>query len=232
MCARVHFFLFIHYFIHYFSFVVSGGIIKCTSAFGFWRKPNINFVGSVTLVSHISSISRIDLKSSMPQSSFDREELDVPKAVKCKKLYSFQEARRLARGHGFSSKEEFLLYDCPGAYQLPKNPNVIYQEEGWIDWDDFLGIPYASYEEAKLVVQKDILPQSRLFTKEEYLIFMQELSRRKMTRAASDEEREARIGRLPYRPDIYYQNNSWLGWEDYLDVIRETTSEDIMSITN
>jgi hypothetical protein len=157
----------------------------------------------------------------MPRSSFDREELGIQKAVKCKKIYSFQEARRLARGHGFSSKEEFLLYDCPGAYQLPKNPNDIYQEEGWIDWDDFLGIPYASYEDAKLVVQKDILPQNHLLTKEEYLIFMQELSLRKKIREASDEDREARIGRLPYRPDIYYQN-SWLGWEDYLDITQET----------
>jgi len=108
----------------------------------------------------------------MPRSSFDREELGIQKAVKCKKIYSFQEARRLARGHGFSSKEEFLLYDCPGAYQLPKNPNDIYQEEEKI-------------------------------------------------REASDEDREARIGRLPYRPDIYYQN-SWLGWEDYLDITQET----------
>jgi hypothetical protein len=221
MYTRVQFFLFIHYFLHYFSYLVSGSFIKCTSAFGFWRKPNINFVGSFTLVSHISSICSIDLKSSMPRSSFDREELGIQKAVKCKKIYSFQEARRLARGHGFSSKEEFLLYDCPGAYQLPKNPNDIYQEEGWIDWDDFLGIPYASYEDAKLVVQKDILPQNHLLTKEEYLIFMQELSLRKKIREASDEDREARIGRLPYRPDIYYQN-SWLGWEDYLDITQET----------
>lgn len=203
-------FLFIHYF-------CSSSIIKSTSAFGFWSVPKLMFVQRSTQVSRIVSVHSIDPKSSMPALSLEREQ----KAVRYKKLYSFQEARRLARGHGFSSMEEFLLYDCPGAYQLPKNPNEIYQEEGWINWEDFLGIPYSSYEEAKLVVQKDILPQNRLVTKDQYLTFMEGLSRRTEMYEVGDEEREARIGRLPYRPDIYYQN-SWLGWEDYLGVPQET----------
>lgn len=208
---------FIHYFLPYFSCICFSGVIKYTSALEFGRTPKIIFVERSTQVSRIISVNSIDPKSSMPPLSFDSEQ----KVVRCKKLYSFEEARRLARGHGFSSMEEFLLYDCPGAYQLPKNPNEIYQEEGWIDWEDFLGIPYSSYEEAKLVVQKDILPQNRLLTKDQYLTFMEELSRRKETYEAGDDDREARIGRLPYRPDIYYQK-SWIGWEDYLDVTQET----------
>lgn len=47
---------------------------------------------------------------------------------KSKRLYSFQEARRIARGHGFDSYEEFMEYTCPGAYQIPKDANIVWKE--------------------------------------------------------------------------------------------------------
>ena len=45
-----------------------------------------------------------------------------------KRLYSFQEARKIARGHGFDSKDEFIEYECAGAYQLPKDADVVWKE--------------------------------------------------------------------------------------------------------
>lgn len=48
--------------------------------------------------------------------------------TKSRKLFSFDEARRIARGHGFDSKEEFLEYTCPGAYQIPKDADVVWTE--------------------------------------------------------------------------------------------------------
>ena len=66
---------------------------------------------------------------------------------KSRRLYSFDEARKIARGHGFSSKQEFLEYDCAGAYQLPKDADVVWQDE-WRGWDDFLGVPL-TFEEVK-----------------------------------------------------------------------------------
>jgi hypothetical protein len=59
----------------------------------------------------------------------------MPETTKGKsKLYPFQEARKIARGHGFSSKEEFVEYSCPGAYQLPKNAEEVWSDEwkGWV----------------------------------------------------------------------------------------------------
>lgn len=197
--------------------LIAGGCINYTNAFRMWRRHIITFV-ETTAGDLCSTGSTTKLQSSMSPSSFNSVELKKT-AIKAKKLYSFQEARRLARGHGFSTKEEFLQYDCPGAYQLPKNPDEIYKEEGWIDWEDFLGIPYPTYEEAKRVVQKDILPQKRLCTEEDYLTFIQDRSCRRKTGEIGNEELDARIGRLPYRPNIYYQT-SWLGWEDYLNVTK------------
>ena len=45
---------------------------------------------------------------------------------KSKRLYSFHEARRIARGHGFDTYQEFMEYSCPGAYQIPKDAHVVW----------------------------------------------------------------------------------------------------------
>ena len=47
---------------------------------------------------------------------------------KRRRLFSFAEARRMARGHGFDSREEFDEYSCPGAYQIPKDADVVWKE--------------------------------------------------------------------------------------------------------
>ena len=134
---------------------------------------------------------------------------------KSRKIYPFQEARRLARGHGFATKEEFIEYECAGAYQLPKNADEVWKDDGWNGWDDFLGIPYRAYEEAKVVVC-DVLSGKGVRTEEEYLRFMEQRSKKSnLDNNEDSEEQDARIARLPYRPDLYYKNE-WLSWEDYL----------------
>ena len=48
-------------------------------------------------------------------------------ANKPRRLYSFEEARKIARGHGFDSREEFIEYECAGAYQLPKDADKVWK---------------------------------------------------------------------------------------------------------
>lgn len=50
------------------------------------------------------------------------------KTTKSRRLFSFEEARKIARGHGFESKEEFVDYTCPGAYQIPKDADVVWKD--------------------------------------------------------------------------------------------------------
>lgn len=64
-----------------------------------------------------------------------------------RRIYTFQEARKIARGHCFDSKEEFLGYSCPGSYRLPKDADKVWADE-WRGWDDFLGITL-SFEEVR-----------------------------------------------------------------------------------
>lgn len=113
-----------------------------------------------------------------------------------RRLYSFSEARRIARGHSFSSRREFLEYECPGAYSLPKNPEVVWQED-WCGWDDFLGVPY-DFETAREIVRA-----MKLCSQQEYLKLM--------------EKPTEELCRLPYRPDLYYSSDGWISWSDWLE---------------
>jgi len=117
-----------------------------------------------------------------------------------KKLFSFKEARRLSRGHGFSSKQEFDSYECAGAYQLPKNIDELYPE--FNGWDDFLGIPL-NFDEARSCVKR-----LGLANEESYI---------KIIRSLQDEDRDNEMAsRLPFRPDLKYKND-WISWDHFLN---------------
>merc|ERR1712086_971206 len=85
------------------------------------------------------------------------------KSMKSRRLFSFDEARRIARGHGFDSREEFLEYTCPGAYQLPKDADAVWSND-WRGWKDFLGVTLA-FEEGRNVARA----LRGIETEEEYL---------------------------------------------------------------
>ena len=125
---------------------------------------------------------------------------------KARKLYSFAEARRIARGHGFEGKEEYLDYSCPGAYQLPKDPDKVWCED-WKGWDDFLGIPYQDFGHAQTIAKS-----LGITSQEEWLqVFEQK---------TMDDDHPAVRFRLPYRPDLYYKIE-WKGWEQWLGIGKE-----------
>jgi hypothetical protein len=113
-------------------------------------------------------------------------------------LYPFREARKIARGHGFDSKEEFLEYSCPGAYQVPKNPDEVWQDE-WRGWEDWLGVCYGFTE------GREIARGLNVESKDTYLKLFQD-------KKIDDDDPASR---LPYRPDLKYKSE-WKGWEDWL----------------
>jgi hypothetical protein len=117
---------------------------------------------------------------------------------KKKALFSFHEARRIARYHGFESKEEFLEYSCPGAYQLPKNPHEVWCDE-WRGWENFLGICW-NFQQGRAIARA-----LNIRSKQEYLMLFEE--------KRIDDDDPASL--LPYRPDLNYKAD-WLGWKDWL----------------
>lgn len=130
--------------------------------------------------------------------SSPKQQQQPPSKKKNARLYSFEEARKIARGHGFESKEEFLEYDCAGAYQLPKAADQVWSKE-WTSWDDFLGVTL-SFEEGREVARA-----LRLQSEEEYLKLI-------ASKTINDNELASR---LPYRPDLKYKRE-WESWDDWL----------------
>ena len=107
--------------------------------------------------------------------------------------FSFEDARKIARARGHESINEFLEYDCPGAYRIPKNPHEIYSNQ-FISWEDFLGITY-TFDEARMRV-KNI----GIENEEDYI----------------DRVSRGVDLRLPAIPPLKYKNKGWVGWGHFL----------------
>jgi hypothetical protein len=141
-----------------------------------------------------NQISRLSLE----MSTSSEGGIASPTRGKKRKLYSFSEARRIARGHGFESRQEFIEYECAGAYQLPKNADEVWKSD-WTSWDDFLGIPL-SFEEARQVARS-----LGLASHEDYLKLIEE----------KQMDESDLSSRLPYRPDLRYKKE-WTNWHEFL----------------
>ncbi|KAL9182316.1 hypothetical protein ACHAXT_012968 [Thalassiosira profunda] len=129
----------------------------------------------------------------------DAAKPESTKTTKSRRLFSFDEARRIARGHGFDSKDEFIEYTCPGAYQIPKDADVVWKES-WRGWDDFLGVSLG-FKEGRTVARA----LKGVDTEEAYLELMR-------SKTIPDDDIASR---LPFRPDLKYKSE-WKGWEDFL----------------
>lgn len=150
---------------------------------------------SFVVQSPFSRISRV-FPSPLFMSSHDQSQRRA--------LYPFEDARQIARGHGFESKQEFIEYDCAGAYQLPKNPDKVWSEE-WTSWDDFLGIPL-DFEQGRQVARA-----LKLTSQDEYLKLIE-------SKSIKDDELASR---LPYRPDLKHKQE-WISWGDWLGLTAAT----------
>mmetsp|Transcript_33419 Transcript_33419/g.48381 ORF Transcript_33419/g.48381 Transcript_33419/m.48381 type:complete len:128 (-) Transcript_33419:162-545(-) len=114
-------------------------------------------------------------------------------------LYSFSEARKIARQYGFVNRQEFLEYECPGAYQLPKNPERVWEKE-WTSWEDFLGVNHP-FDRAVSIARS-----LNLKSQEDYTNLFSNPN-------AVENDDEA--SRLPFKPDIVYKDQ-WQGWDYFL----------------
>ena len=123
-------------------------------------------------------------------------------------LYSFHQARQMARSQAWESVDEFWEYDCPGAYQLPKNPHEVWPLQ-WKGWEDFLGLT------PDFVTGRIWARRLGVTSAEEYQQCWQQLQ----LRGNEDDDDEIDpASRLPYRPDLHYKNSGWQGWKDWLGV--------------
>jgi len=106
--------------------------------------------------------------------------------------FNFHDARKLARARGHDNIDEFLKYDCPGAYRITKSPDVDYADE-FISWEDFLGIIYTFDEARKRIADM------RIDSVDDY---------------KDRRSRDVDI-RFPALPELKYKSE-WRGWQHFL----------------
>jgi hypothetical protein len=121
----------------------------------------------------------------------------------------FKKARRLARSLQFKTSAEWKAYLRSPERQLnlPIEPDIAYQDLGWVSWRDFLGIKrkkrvshrqFLSFEQAR-----EFAHTLRLKSSKEWISYV-------------NKKNNQRPLNIPYAPHVFYANKGWNGWDDWL----------------
>eukprot|EP00898_Chlorokybus_atmophyticus_P009127 jgi/Chlat1/9215/Chrsp98S08475 len=137
------------------------------------------------------------------------EKTPVPPA---RRSIPFEEAREYIWQLGFKDKDEYRAWastiDRPRG--IPKNPNEVYADEGWLSWEDWLGSEKGRRARVRRRRGTDVLPFEPA---REYV--------RTLHFRGKDDYREwskrgDRPLNVPSRPDIIYKDQGWIDWLDFL----------------
>jgi len=125
------------------------------------------------------------------------------------KPINFESARRFARNLNFQNGQEWLAFadSKKKPSNIPKYPNSVYKNEGWISMYDWLGInknDYVSYEEAKKYLRK--------FNLKSWADY------REFTKSPN------RPSNIPGHPHIIYKNKGWVSISDLLGYESKSTA--------
>ena len=125
---------------------------------------------------------------------------------KDREILSFEEARDFARCQKLTNWKEWRAFakseNIPD--NVPKNPEKIYKNSGWINWGDWLGTSkvsshkrsFLSFEEAKIEVKK--------------------LNLKSIADWRNFVLKNPNFTLLPANPDKVYKNSGWKSWGDFL----------------
>jgi superfamily II DNA or RNA helicase len=125
---------------------------------------------------------------------------------KDREILSFEEARDFARSQKLLNWIEWRLFakseNIPD--NVPKNPEKIFKNSGWINWGDWLGTSkisshkrtFLSFEEAKVEVKK--LNLKSIADWREFV------------------SKNPKPNILPKNPEKVYKNSGWKSWGDFL----------------
>ncbi|MCS5712780.1 integrase repeat-containing protein [Candidatus Berkiella aquae] len=122
------------------------------------------------------------------------------------KFFSFKKARLFARSQKLNSREAWLEYSKSGRKPngIPATPYLVYKNEGWISWGDWLGTGVIASQ------KKDF----RTFKKA--LVFARSLK----LGGFSDWMHFCKSGNrpkdIPSSPNQIYKNKGWTSWGDWL----------------
>ena len=134
-------------------------------------------------------------------------------------VWSFGKARKFARTLGINSKKDYTSYCLgelegydPKPYNLPRNANTVYNDEGWKGWPDFL-----DYKPTR----RERLIEGHYTTFHKARAFVRKLN----LKGKADWEKYTK-GEFPHLPELpkniptgvsgYYKGKGWKSWGDFL----------------
>jgi superfamily II DNA or RNA helicase len=122
----------------------------------------------------------------------------------------FEEAREFIRGLGFNNIEDWKYYvkSQNKPHYIPNHPNEVYFNKGWLSFGDWLG----TNRVANKFLEFEIFEIARQYVWNLNLKSVQEwnLFRRNKLKPKW----------LPSNPNIVYNNNGWISWQDWLGTKR------------
>jgi hypothetical protein len=122
-----------------------------------------------------------------------------------KRFRPFEEARKFVRSLKFKKYAEWKEYCDSGKKpeDIPVNPNIAYKNDGWVSHSDWLGT--GKKKRSKIFLPFELARmQARALnfkSRAEWLVYSKSIQRPE---------------NLPSSPDVYYKNDGWVSWGDWL----------------
>ena len=123
-----------------------------------------------------------------------------------KKWQSFKEARAHARGLDLTSRAAWKRLGKQRPADIPSNPNVVFKDQGWAGWGDWLGTGHAANGKK----QWRSFAAARAFARCLHLPGMRAWHRWCGTHAGE------RPRDVPACPNETYEGSGWVSWPDFL----------------
>ena len=112
---------------------------------------------------------------------------------------SYEEAKEFAKKRKIVSGVQWHKQKSTFPENIPRNPQVVYKKNGWINWPSFFGrkkINFASFKDAKKILKKyNFISEREL---KDFRI----------------KNKETELDRIPKSPISVYKE--WKGWNDFL----------------
>jgi hypothetical protein len=143
------------------------------------------------------------------------------RAVKPGEALSFEAARSQVHARGFRTRVDWQRWtmspDFPA--RMPRSPNIVYRDRGWLGWPDFLGADSAQgrrrlLEEGRSATGSSHLPRTAAYSSARTYVRTLHLNSIRDFRRWADSG--MRPEHIPASPEHVYRGQGWTTWADFL----------------
>ena len=122
----------------------------------------------------------------------------------------FEEARDYARSLGLKSQKKWWEWNKSGKRpsDIPSHPELVYKDEGWLSWGDFLGYQPGHVAEKRRTTKRRTFTEARDHVRS--FFFKSKEEWKEWSKSGK------RPPDIPSNPDQVYKNKGWKSYGDFL----------------